>query len=76
MGMIFFLFDSSEVCTLRYVPYNIQHTKHALQRLLQGRSCGGRVSYIKHTNILPDTTSRREREAREQMLRTEPLGTG
>ena len=50
-----------------HTTYNIQH---ALQRLLQRCSCGGRVSYIKHTNILPDTTSRREREAREQMLRT------
>ena len=75
MSMIFFLFDFSEVCTLRYVPYNI-NIQHVLQRLLQGCSCGGRVSYIKHTNILPDTTSRRERDAREQMLRTEPLGRG
>ena len=24
--IVFFFFDFFEVCTLRYVPYNIQHT--------------------------------------------------
>ena len=69
----FVTFLKSVLCAMYHTTYNIQH---ALQRLLQGCSCGGKVSYIKHTNILPDTTSRREREAREQMLRAEPLGTG